>query len=127
MLAFPPVAHYSGHFRARRCPSVRGANGLAVRDDGSRAGYGSGPLRFDYSEDSLSPAYNVTAAKAKSWQRCLLWQKGCVFMLVDHPGCQCITAIPAFFTFSSECLAWRDNEQWLWATRYRWGANWRWG
>lgn len=42
-------------------------------------------LRFDYSEDSLSPAYNVTAAQAKSWQRCLLWQKGCVFMLVRSP------------------------------------------
>lgn len=25
MLAFPPVAHYSGHFHARRCPSVSGS------------------------------------------------------------------------------------------------------
>lgn len=62
---FPPVAHYSGHFRARRCPLVSGSKRLAVRDDGPRAGYGSGLLRFDYSEDSLSPAYNVTAAQSK--------------------------------------------------------------
>ncbi|NYY74916.1 hypothetical protein DMI60_05555 [Escherichia coli] len=30
---FPPVAHYSGHFHARRCPSVSGSKWLC-RDDG---------------------------------------------------------------------------------------------
>ncbi len=26
-----------------------------------------------------------------------------------------------FLPSHQQCLAWRDNEQWLWATRYRWG------
>ncbi len=121
MLAFPASRHYSGHFHARRCPLVSGSKRPAVRDDGPRAGYGSGLPALRYSEDSLSPAYNVTAAQSKELQRCLLWQKGCVFMLARSPRIQCITAIPAFFTFSSAMSGLGDNEQWLWATRYSWG------
>ena len=55
-------------------------------------------LRFDYSEDSLSPAYNVTAAQSKA---AYSGRKVACSCERDHPGCQCITAIPAFFTFSS--------------------------
>ncbi len=38
-------------------------------------------LRFDYSEDSLSPAYNVTAAQSKELATLLTLAEGCVFML----------------------------------------------
>lgn len=37
-------------------------------------------LRFDYSEDSLSPAYNVTAAQSKELATLLTLAERCVFM-----------------------------------------------
>ncbi len=100
---FPPVAHYSGHFRARRCPLVSGANGLAVRNYGPRvAGTYPDSLRFDYSEDSLSPAYNVTAAQSKELATLLtLAERLRVHVSAITPDAKRITAIPAFFTFSS--------------------------
>ncbi len=67
-------------------------------------------LRFDYSEDSLSPAYNVTAAQSKELATLLtLAERLRVHVSAITPdasalqrfGCQCITAIPAFLTFSS--------------------------
>lgn len=42
-------------------------------------------LRFDYSEDSLSPAYNVTAAQSKELATLLSLAESCVFTLVRLP------------------------------------------
>ncbi len=84
-------------------------------------------LRFDYSEDSLSPAYNVTAAQSKELATLLTLAE----RLRVHVSA--ITRMPVHYSDScllpshQQCLARRDNEQWLWATRYSWGANWRWG
>lgn len=80
------------------------------------------PCAFDYSEDSLSPAYNVTAAQSKELATPLTLAERLRVHERDRPGCQCI-AIPAFLPSHQQCLARRDNEQWLNSGRYRcrWG------
>ena len=77
-------------------------------------------LRFDYSEDSLSPAYN--------WQRCLLWQKGCVFMLARslrmpvHYSDSCL-----FYLLISNVWPGVITNSGCGRRAIAGGANWRWG
>ncbi len=80
-------------------------------------------LRFDYSEDSLSPAYNVIAAQSKELATLLtLAERLRVHVSAITPDASALQRFLPFFTFSSAMSGWRDNEQWLWATRYSWGA-----
>ena len=79
-------------------------------------------LRFDYSEDSLSPAYNVTAAQSKELATLLtLAERLRVHVSAITPDASALQRFLPFLPSHQQCLAWRDNEQWLWATRYRWG------
>ena len=79
-------------------------------------------LRFDYSEDSLSPAYNVTAAQSKELATLLtLAERLRVHVSAITPDASALQQFLPFLPSHQQCLAWRDNEQWLWATRYSWG------
>ena len=79
-------------------------------------------LRFDYSEDSLSPAYNVTAAQSKELATLLtLAERLRVHVSAITPDASALQRFLPFLPSHQQCLAWRDNEQWLWATRYSWG------
>ncbi|EHE9875205.1 DNA utilization protein HofM [Escherichia coli] len=79
-------------------------------------------LRFDYSEDSLSPAYNVTAAQSKELATLLtLAERLRVHVSAITPDACALQRFLPFLPPLKQCLAWRDNEQWLWATRYSWG------
>ncbi|HHJ2829354.1 TPA: DNA utilization protein HofM, partial [Escherichia coli] len=79
-------------------------------------------LRFDYSEDSLSPAYNVTAAQSKELATLLtLAERLRVHVSAITPDASALQQFLPFLPSHQQCLAWRDNEQWLWATRCRWG------
>ncbi|MDD0437330.1 DNA utilization protein HofM, partial [Shigella sonnei] len=79
-------------------------------------------LRFDYSEDSLSPAYNVTAAQSKELATLLtLAERLRVHVSAITPDASALQRFLPFLPSHQQCLAWRDNEQWLWATRCRWG------
>lgn len=76
-------------------------------------------LRFDYSEDSLSPAYNVTAAQSKELATLLtLAERLRVHVSAITPDASALQRFLPFLPSHQQCLAWRDNEQWLWATRY---------
>lgn len=119
---FPPVAHYSGHFRARRCPSVSGSKRPGFPGRWPASWIWIRLLRFDYSEDSLSPAYNVTAAQSKELATLLtLAERLRVHVSAITPDASALQRFLPFLPSHQQCLAWRDNEQWLWATRYRWG------
>ncbi len=37
------------------------------------------------------------------------------------PDASALQRFLPFLPSHQQCLAWRDNEQWLWATRYSWG------
>ncbi|EJJ6391521.1 DNA utilization protein HofM [Escherichia albertii] len=79
-------------------------------------------LRFDYSEDSLSPAYNVTAAQSKELAALLtLAERLRVHVSAITPDACALQRLLPFLPPHQQCLAWYDNEQWLWATRYSWG------
>lgn len=79
-------------------------------------------LRFDYSEDSLSPAYNVTAAQSKELATLLsLAERLRIHVSAITPDACALQRFLPFLPSHQQCLAWRDNEQWLWATRYSWG------
>lgn len=78
-------------------------------------------LRFDYSEDSLSPAYNVTAAQSKELATLLtLAERLRVHVSAITPDASALQRFLPFYLLISNVWR-RDNEQWLWATRYSWG------
>lgn len=59
-------------------------------------------LRFDYSEDSLSPAYNVTAAQSKELATLLtLAERLRVHVSAITPDASALQRFLPFFTFSS--------------------------
>lgn len=79
-------------------------------------------LRFDYTEDSLSPTYNVTAAQHKEMAELLTVAKSLNLNVsaVTPDACALQQLIP-FLNPPGRCLIWQDDAQWLWATRAAWG------
>ncbi|KWV99205.1 hypothetical protein [Escherichia fergusonii] len=79
-------------------------------------------LRFDYSEDTLNPAFNVTAAQSKEVATLLTLAQTLRIQLaaITPDACALQRFLPRLAP-QQQCLAWRDDEQWLWATRYAWG------
>lgn len=79
-------------------------------------------LRFDYSEDALTPAFTVTAAQDKDVSALLTLAKTLrVQIAAITPDACALQRLLPFIPSSQSCLAWRDDSQWLWATRYAWG------
>lgn len=79
-------------------------------------------LRFDYVEDTLAPAYSVTAAQHKEVAELLSLAKSLRLNVaaVTPDACALQPLIP-FLNPPARCLIWRDSTQWLWATREAWG------
>ncbi len=128
MLAFPASRTLQRSFHARRCPSVSGSKWPLSGTMARELDMDPDSLRFDYSEDSLSPAYNVTAAQSKELATLLtLAERLRVHVSAITRDASALQRFLPFLPSHQQCLARRDNEQWLWATRYSWGANWRWG
>ena len=82
----------------------------------------SAALRFDYSEDALAPAYTVTAAQDKEISALLTLAKtlGVNVTAITPDACALQRLLP-FLSPEQTCLVWRDDTQWLWATRNAWG------
>lgn len=79
-------------------------------------------LHFDYSEDTLSPAFNVTAAQSKEISALLtLIQTLKVHVTAITPDASALQRFIPYLPEHHQCLAWRDDAQWLWATRSAWG------
>lgn len=79
-------------------------------------------LHFDYSEDTLSPAFNVTAAQSKEISTLLtLIQTLKVQVKAITPDASALQRFIPYLPEDQQCLVWRDDTQWLWATRSSWG------
>lgn len=79
-------------------------------------------LHFDYSEDTLSPAFNVTAAQSKEISTLLaLVQTLKVHVTAVTPDASVLQRFIPYLPAQQRCLVWRDDVQWLWATRTAWG------
>ncbi|MES0266969.1 DNA utilization protein HofM [Citrobacter sedlakii] len=79
-------------------------------------------LRFDYSEDALAPAFTVTAAQDKEVSTLLtLAQTLRIQVAAITPDACALQRLLPFLPPTQSCVAWRDETQWLWATRYAWG------
>lgn len=79
-------------------------------------------LLFDYSEDTLSPAFNVTAAQSKEISTLLtLIQTLKVQVTAITPDASALQRFIPYLPEHQQCLVWRDDAQWLWATRSAWG------
>ncbi|MBU5386878.1 DNA utilization protein HofM [Citrobacter cronae] len=79
-------------------------------------------LHFDYSEDTLSPAFNVTAAQSKEISTLLtLIQALKVQVKAITPDASALQRFIPYLPEHQQCLVWRDETQWLWATRSSWG------
>ncbi len=81
-------------------------------------------LRFDFQDDALSPAFNVTAVQSKEISELLtLAQTLNVRIAAVTPDACALQRLLPFIPSGRQCLVWRDESQWLWATRYAWGVN----
>lgn len=79
-------------------------------------------LHFDYSEDTFSPGFNVTAAQSKEVSTLLtLTQTLKVQVTAITPDASALQRFIPYLPAHQQCLVWRDNAQWLWATRSAWG------
>ncbi|EAZ5995147.1 DNA utilization protein HofM [Salmonella enterica] len=79
-------------------------------------------LRFDFQDDALSPAFNVTAVQSKEISELLtLAQTINVRIAAVTPDACALQRLLPFIPSGRQCLVWRDESQWLWATRYAWG------
>ncbi|HHX9847267.1 TPA: DNA utilization protein HofM [Salmonella bongori] len=79
-------------------------------------------LRFDFQDDALSPAFSVTAAQSKDISTLLMLAPMInVRIAAVTPDASALQRLLTFLPPGRQCLAWRDERQWLWATRYAWG------
>ncbi len=75
-----------------------------------------------FQDDALSPAFNVTAVQSKEISELLtLAQTLNVRIAAVTPDACALQRLLPFIPSGRQCLAWRDESQWLWATRYAWG------
>lgn len=64
----------------------------------------------------------MTAAQSKELATLLtLAERLRVHVSAITPDASALQRFLPFLPSHQQCLAWRDNEQWLWATRYSWG------
>ncbi|TGD55376.1 DNA utilization protein HofM, partial [Salmonella enterica subsp. enterica serovar Poona] len=79
-------------------------------------------LRFDFQDDALSPAFNVTAVQSKEISALLtLAQTLNVRIAAVTPDACALQRLLPFIPSGRQCLVWRDESLWLWAPRYAWG------
>ncbi|MTH47723.1 type IV pilus biogenesis protein PilM [Intestinirhabdus alba] len=82
----------------------------------------SDALRFDYGDDALAPAFNVTAVQSREIATLLtLAQTLNLRVAAVTPDACALQRLLPYLPSEQRCLVWRDEAQWLWATRYAWG------
>ena len=79
-------------------------------------------LCFDYAQDTFSNTFHVTAVQNKEVETLLTLAKTLHLRLVTiTPDASALANfLPA--VAPAQCVAWRDEHQWLWAMRHQWGA-----
>lgn len=78
-------------------------------------------LCFDYTQDTFSNTYHVTAAQNKEVETLLALAKTLHLRLatITPDASALANLLPA--VVPTPCVAWRDQHQWLWAMRHQWG------
>ncbi|MCM7506076.1 DNA utilization protein HofM [Enterobacter kobei] len=78
-------------------------------------------LCFDYTQDTFSNTYHVTAAQNKEVETLLALAKTLHLRLatITPDASALANLLPA--VAPTPCVAWRDQHQWLWAMRHQWG------
>ncbi|MCK7429530.1 pilus assembly protein PilM [Enterobacter chengduensis] len=78
-------------------------------------------LCFDYAQDTFSNSFHVTAAQNNEVDTLLALAKTLRLRLVTiTPDAGALAnLLPALAP--AQCVAWRDDRQWLWAMRHQWG------
>lgn len=78
-------------------------------------------LCFDYTQDTFSNTFHVTVAQNKEVETLLTLAKTLHLRLVTiTPDASALANfLPA--VAPAQCVAWRDEHQWLWAMRHQWG------
>lgn len=104
---------------------------LALRDSEKEAWLGSALSRelempaqtlcFDYSQDTFSRAFHVTAAQNKEVATLLSLAKTLRLRLASITPDASALANLLPVVEPAQCVAWRDEHQWLWAMRHQWG------
>lgn len=85
-------------------------------------------LRFDYSEDSLSPAYNVTAAQSKELATLLtLAERLRVHVSAITPDASALQRFRLFYLLISNVWPGVITNSGCGRRAIAGGANWRWG
>lgn len=79
-------------------------------------------LCFDFTEDEPAKAYGVTAAQNRDVAALLdIAQALSLHLSFITPDASALQTLLPWLTPPVRCLAWRDERQWLWATRNGWG------
>lgn len=79
-------------------------------------------LCFDYTQDTFSRAFHVTAAQNRDVASLLALAKRLKLRLAAiTPDAAALANLLPFLPSSFRCVAWRDEAQWLWAMRHQWG------
>lgn len=125
---FPPVAHYSGHFRARRCPLVSGSKrpGCQGRWPAGWIWIRTPALRLQ--RRLTSPAYNVTAAQSKELATLLtLAERLRVHVSAITPDASALQRFLPFYLLISNVWPGVITNSGCGRRAIAGGANWRWG
>lgn len=79
-------------------------------------------LCFDFTEDEPAKTYGVTAAQNRDVAALLdIAQQLSLHLSSITPDASALQPLLPWLTPPSRCLAWRDERQWLWATKESWG------
>ncbi|WP_326431472.1 DNA utilization protein HofM [Enterobacter bugandensis] len=78
-------------------------------------------LCFDYTQDTFSNTFHVTAAQNKEVETLLNLAKTLRLRLatITPDASALANLLPA--VVPTQCVAWRDAHHWLWAMRHQWG------
>ncbi|WP_039057716.1 hypothetical protein [Enterobacter sp. Bisph1] len=79
-------------------------------------------LCFDFTEDEFGKAYGVTAAQNRDVATLMeIAQTLSLHLSSITPDASALQHLLPWLAAPARCLAWRDEQQWLWATRESWG------
>lgn len=79
-------------------------------------------LRFDYTEDTFSHAFHITAAQNREIATLLDLAVALRLRLTTiTPDAGALAHFLPWLSLPAQCIAWRDKDQWLWAMRHQWG------
>ncbi len=85
-------------------------------------GMAENELCFDFTEDDVGKTYGVTAAQNKDVAILIdIAQQLSLHLSSVTPDACALQALLPWLASPARCLAWRDDRQWLWATKEGWG------